>query len=625
MAAPIMFPSRTNSANAYDQFTGGRPFSSSAPPAKFEQEVVEWCESAQRQAEEQDAQTVTYKLMPKIIQYLGGQQWPSRPTAYGSSRPVTNRMFRQYWELVSLLTDGKPEPQIKIYDTENDYSDLQAEITQLLTKWSAKPGYADALQDIVGFGLMAHGIGKIQWNSRLTGGFGDVEMLSINPMNIHLLGGDGSMDEAEMILEERAVTIAAIRRKYGHLADLVEPDANMSIANQQTMKPSSLSSAEWSKLAPNMRRILGVKQGGQGEDLYPMAKLRQFWIWDPAENETSETIKNVGWSNKSKPKPNWCYDVEPGMPIYPRGRLVITAGKRVLDDTCNPYFHATFPYVDMTPLRTGWNKEGMSLMGNLIGPQDIVNRLTAGLLETIKASLIPTIITPRNSVSRSDLDNMSTTISGGKIEYNPNAAAPPSFRAAPQVPALALQFNQDVKSEMDQTTGSSAINDAAQRDQIPSHDSLELIQNSRSSMVRIMGRSLERFMSRAGGMVVANMLQFYTVGQRMAILGGNSMTRMDYNPLYKTLPAIKGGMAPEEFIKRTEFTIKPGSSLTFEKETKVQMAAVLRRNGDLSRNNLFRALDANIDMKQNEAELIVEAEQKAMFAAAASAAAGPKK
>ena len=39
-------------------------------------------------------------------------------------------------------------------------------------------------------------------------------------------------------------------------------------------------------------------------------------------------------------------------------------------------------------------------MGNLIGPQDILNRLTAGLLETIKASLIPTIITPRNSVSR---------------------------------------------------------------------------------------------------------------------------------------------------------------------------------------------------------------------------------
>lgn len=615
-ASVLNFPSRSFGNNSPVR----TPAYSAAPTPKFEQDVIEWSEKAVRQAEEQDASSASYKILPKLIQYIGGNQWPARPTAYGSSRPVTNRMFRQYWELVSLLTDGKPEPQIKVYDTVDAYSEIQEQIGKLLSFWSSRPQYHDALQDIVGFGLMCHGIAKIQWNSRLNGGFGDVELLSVNPLNFHILGGDGSIDDAELVIEEKAVTIESLYRRYGSLAENVEPDANSSISAMQVMKPSSLSSAEWSKLAPNMRRILGVKMGGQGDDLYPMAKLRQFWFWDRAINETSQTVK-VG-------KGNWSYMVEPGMPLYPRGRLLVTAGKRVMDDTCNPYYHASLPYVDLTPLKSGWSKEGLSLMGNLVGPQDIINRLYAGLLETIKASLIPTIITPRNSISRGDLDNISTTISGGKLEYNPNAAAPPSFRQPPQIPLLALQFADMTKGEMDQTTGSSAINDAAQRDQIPSHDSLELIQNSRSSMVRLMGRTLERFMSRAGQLVVSNMIQFYSVGHRVAILGEKGLTAMDFEgPLYGSM--VSGGMAPEEFVRKFQFTIKPGSALSFEKETRIQMAAILRRNGDLSRNNLFRALDVNLDLKQNDAELLEEAKQKMLLAALGSAAAqqakpGPK-
>ena len=84
------------------------------PWTKMEGEVVSWADTALRQAEEESSSMLSNRLIPRIIQYLSGNQWPSRPTAYGNSRPVTNRMFRQYWENISLLTDGKPEPEIKI-------------------------------------------------------------------------------------------------------------------------------------------------------------------------------------------------------------------------------------------------------------------------------------------------------------------------------------------------------------------------------------------------------------------------------------------------------------------------------------------------------------------------------
>ena len=74
------------------------------------------------------------------------------------------------------------------------------------------------------------------------------------------------------------------------------------------------------------------------------------------------------------------------------------------------------------------------------------------------------------------------------------------------------------------TPAPAQINAAAQKDQIPSHDTMELIQNSRSSLVRVMGRSLERFLNRGGQMVVANMLQLYSVGHRIATLGEKGTT-----------------------------------------------------------------------------------------------------
>lgn len=592
------------------------------PFAKMEGEVVAWADTALRQAEEEASTLLSNRLIPRIIQYLQGHQWPSRPTAYGSARPVTNRMFRQYWEIVSLLTEGKPEPEIKVYDGDEGYSEIQKLIGQLLEVWAAKPNYADALQDIIGFGLLARGIGKVQWNPRLSGGMGDVEILSINPMNFFTLGGDGSVENAECCIETRLVTIASLVRRFGKLAEGIEPEP-LGLPNSQVMRPRQLSSAEWSKLAPNMQRILGVKAGGgTPEQLFPMVRQRIYWLLDPSKNEGSQTVM-VG------PKgANWSYLVEPGMPLFPRGRVLTVAGRRVLNDTCNPYFHAQHPYIEMIPLKPAWGTDGMSLMGNLMGPQDIINRIMAGLLETIKAGLIPTIITPQGAISRGDLDNISTTISGGKLEYNimRTGGQKPEFRQQPQTPQLALPMVQMTMREMDQTTGSAAVDAASQKDQIPSHDTMELIQNSRSGMVRLMGRRLEGFLNRGGGQVVSDMLQFYTIGHRVAILGQAGIAKTDFSPLYGSL--LSGGMMPEQSVKKFQFSIRPGSALSFDKETRAQMATILCERGLLSRKGMWRALNnagANVDIQQNELELIGEAEQKLLLAGAASALSGKGK
>src|SRR5690348_1837893 len=189
MAASPQFVSRTSPPPPlHTTNDSSREVRPPLPWLRLEGDVVQWAKRAYTQAREKAATSPVTSMIPRIIQYLSGSQWPARPTAYGNSRPVTNRMFRQYWELVSLLTDGKPEPQIRCWDTEDGYSETQKLLQLLLEPWSANPAFHDAFQDIVGFGLLAHGVGKIQWNRHLAGGLGDVELLSINPLRFYKLG-----------------------------------------------------------------------------------------------------------------------------------------------------------------------------------------------------------------------------------------------------------------------------------------------------------------------------------------------------------------------------------------------------------------------------------------------------
>ena len=130
-------------------------------------------------------------------------------------------------------------------------------------------------------------------------------------------------------------------------------------------------------------------------------------------------------------------------------------------------------------------------------------------------------------------------------------------------------------------------------------------------MVRLLGRRLENWMNRCGQMVVSNMLQFYSLGHRQAILGEKGTSQWDFSPLYGSL--MQKGMAPEKFVRKFQFSIRPGSALSFDKETRAQMAVVLGRQGLLSSKNVLRALNAagaNIDIEENQKELQFEMLQK---------------
>lgn len=584
------------------------------PEHRLEQEVVEWTESVYSEAEQELSSSHEIKLTGKLIDYIHGRQW-SPQARFGRSRPVNNRLFRQFIEMVGLLTDIEPDFQVKFYNSPDGFSELQEVLNEMMTIWAEMSNFEMELSQVVMYGLLHTGYAKVQWNQTLQNGLGDNEFLPISPINFMSVGSQSKISQGEVSIYRIPVTMAYLKRKFGAIADGVRPDSALSSMPAQMMRPAKMPNAQWSKLPANLQRLLGQRQDASSTK-YPVALLKEFWLRDDSIWEGRESIR-VG-----PELANWSYIVEPGMPLYPRGRLVVTAGRKVLEDTCNPYWHSTptGPFAQYRPYRVPWQLQGLSVLEPIAAIQNILNRINGGVMDTINAAIEPSIIAPKAAFSQQAWDSMDPGASGAKFQYNNNSPRAPEWRKPPELGAYVLPFAEGLMKEQDATSGSAAMQQALSKKQVPGGDSLDMIMSSKSTNIRLMGRSLKSFLTEIGTMVACNNLQFSTAEARAGLFGGRGLMDSDFTPMYGNL--LPSGMAPEKFVRMCSFSIRKGSLLAIEKTDEVQAAFALRKSGDLSMKGLYRKLDANIDVNQIQEELIEEAKVKLALAAAAAAASG---
>jgi hypothetical protein len=578
----------------------------------LEQAVIEWTDAVYNEAEQEFSNTPEVKLTGKLIDYIEGRQW-SPNARFGRSRPVANRIFRQFIEMVGLLTDIEPDFKVTFADKRDGFSQLEDLLNSMISDWATMSDFEMELSQTVMYGLIHTGWGKVQWNPALNHGLGDVQFLPISPINILEVGTQSSPQDAECIIYRYPATLAALKRKYGSVADGVRPESGMSNAPAQMMRPAKMPSSQWSKLSPQLKNLLGQKNEGVGTK-YPVALVKEFWMKDDSVWDGRESLR-VG-----PELANWSYVVERGMPIYPRGRLVVTAGRKALDDNCNPYWHGMAPFAKYRPYRVPWKSAGLSPLEPLAAIQNILNRINGGIMDTINAAIEPTLIAPKAAFSQQSWDSMDPTAAGGKLQYNNNTPRPPEFRKPPELGSYVITQKQDLEKEQDATSGSAAIQQALGKKQVPGGDSLDMIMNAKSTNIRFMGRSLKSFLTEIGQMTACNMMQFSSAKSRAAKYGGKGLLDSDFGPMYGNM--LPAGMEPEEFVRLCSFTIRKGSLLAIEKNEELPVAFGLRKAGDLSRKGLYRKLDGNFDTKRNEKELVEEAMQKMGIAALGAAAAG---
>jgi len=589
------------------------------PEVKLEAEVLDWANSVYEEADSELMSSPESKQVQRVIDFLEGKQWAST-ARHGRSRPVANRVVRQFVEMASMLTDIQPDVRVKFTDADENYSEVESLMNRMLTDWTYMSDFEQELVQVVMYGLISYGPVKVQWNPYLRNGMGSNDFQPLSPLDFLQIGASGRLQaEAEVCIVRRVVTKPWLVRRFGEVAYGVQPDieSEMSATPQ---RPNAVSSRRWAKLSPLMRNIhskLANSGAGAPTTKFPKVIYKEFWFKDDSIWDGSESII-IG-----DPNACWSYRVEPGMPKYPRGRVLAVAGGRVLEDAPNPYWHGRFPFAIYRPLRVPWKFAGQSIMDPLCAMQAILNRIEGGVLDVINSTIEPTMMAPMAAFSDQDKDSIDPGAPGGKIFYRNNSPRPPEFRKPPELGNYTMPMRDGIDKEMAMNSGAAAVNQTLQKKQIPGGDSLEMIVNSRAGNIRLYGRGLQSFMEEVGVMVVSNMLQFETADKRVAQYGSKGLTDSDFHPYYKHLcPAT---MEPEDFVRNVSFTIRRGSLLAIERTDELAQMSQLRRAGEIDHTTFLEFLNskfnANLNISLIQRRLDEESAKKAQMAMAMGQAA----
>jgi hypothetical protein len=175
---------------------------------------------------------------------------------------------------------------------------------------------------------------------------------------------------------------------------------------------------------------------------------------------------------------------------------------------------------------------------------------------------------------------------------------------------------------MKQSSGASAVGDALGKKQVPSGDSLDKIQMAKNTPIRVMGRSVEWFNDDIGQQWTADALQFYDAPRRMELLGMAGLAKEDMDDKPGSL--IPDGIQSEAFVRRYHYKTERGTLLHIQQQERIPVALAMRKGRDLSRKQVFKLLNWNIDLAANDEELKQEAAAMAQAQAGAPPKAGHK-
>lgn len=307
----------------------------------------QWCEAAYEEAKLDNQASKEAQEIQTQIDYISGKQWSGRRPTYKAS-PIDNRMFGLFWELVSHLTDIRPVANVKpIADDTSEYISCGNMLNNCMKSWWLDTDADQALSMVVANGLLSTSYGKLQWNPRRDNGAGNFEILPYGINNVLPLKPGMFLRDAQAIILEEPKSLSDLKMIFPLRGPLVQPDADLSRQMSSPQKPANVPGRYFEALSPQMKQIVGTTVRPT-QSVYPSALYREYWIKDRQVNNSGRVVM------MGDPGTSWCYAVKPGQPLYPRGRLIVTAGKTILHDGPNPYWHGEFPFGDLRLNMVPW-------------------------------------------------------------------------------------------------------------------------------------------------------------------------------------------------------------------------------------------------------------------------------
>ena len=562
---------------------------------RYSQKIKDWRQSMNEEAVRSQRNNDEYDYIDQYINYISGMQWNDSRPRY-RSRFRDNRIAKTRIEYLAYLTDIRPT--IDIYSKFHNY-DRQAEIAMNVIQYE----WSRLNLDLVLAELIDHALfGVAYWKmgAYLPGAF---SVLACGMDTVLPIQEGRNLQDSTAILYRTFKPPHYFHAAYPYTSDNIEKEAAPTpLGDQSNMyaRPWNVSEYTWKLMSPAMKYHM-AKRGPKAtvtdyQNNFPVIELQEYWTEDFHTNEFGTDVQ-IKDPFKELDEHNYHYIVKPGQRLFPRKRLVIFGGEKLLYDGTSPYWHGQFPFAKLCLNPIVWGPNGLSIYRDLIPLQRGINEIGAGILDNIKRAVNQQIIAKDGSVKRASWERFFPDMPGGKLEMTPisNPATDVRYIDPPQLPSYVMQFHGQLISDFRESSGMLDVGGMGKKKQIPGGDTITAMKDSLQTPFRLESRYIEAFLKQAGEQAVSNVFQFFNTRQRMRMLGPNGLTPQDFD--FEPAEMKPFDVPREDLAYMFPLQIAQGSLHGASKDRDRQMAIILQRQHAISLKELYRRLDvANGDL-----------------------------
>jgi len=577
----------------------------------YTSKLMEWRDVTKSTALGLYRQSPEYGLTQQYIQFLENNSFDQRRPGY-RAQYKNNKMGLARRDRLAKMTDSRP--LISVDSNIAAYEESAGTIEGVIRAEWLRQNMAN---DLVSVYDMASLHGTAFWkigaakNKLIVTSMGPDQVIPINPSL-------KSIQDSSVVLQRGFKSINYIKGLFPvSSAGIEETARSMMSMGDKYNRPNNIDQTTWEGMSTPLKRMLSATAPGtpgMAEKLYGVAELEQYYIDDRSVNESSHEVL-IKDPFLSENQHNWWYKVKPGERLYPRKRLVVFGGSKLLYDGPSPYWHGMYPFACLRTNPVSWSWYGLSIYRDLLPLQKAINEIPSGIMDMVRKAINPPIIANQRDVSPSLFQQFAADMPGAKFLLNPGAEPERAFyyQQPPQLPAYVANQQQVTMGDFDRMSGSVDINALTGKNQVPGGDTIDQMRDSLQTSMRLEERYLESFLNDAGIQSVSNVIQFYDAKQRLKMLGADGITPQDFlvDP-GKLHPSGLNGPPKEYFWKMFGFQVTPGSLHAGAKDkTKIEAVGLASRQL-ISRKEMYRMFGWD---KERIDRVIEELKEEAAFMA----------
>ena len=491
-----------------------------------------------------------YDEWDKNIMFFEGRQWES-PRPDPLTTVTVNNIYRILIQEAALLADYSPTYIIKARDSDK-WGALAAVLATIAEAiWQMRGHGALIPQAALDLAAFNKSFWKVLWKPELAWGLGDISIERVDPGEVSV-DNVASLEEASFIRHRQVMPVWKARQMFPAFADRI-------VADDSVTMPTSLQRDAYLRL-PRPRTRVGERKGAVERVI-----VEEWLIRDPTMDE----------AGKAK---------------YPSGRLITRVGeaaKVIVQDIKYPWYDPwPGPWVEMTGprIRGFWGVPEISQSRSL---QELLNVLFSILADQGRLQGSGIWIVDDQALRPDALEILKTQTSG-VVTKKPGTEV--RREAGAPIGEGMLEYTRMVNQAMEFIHGLLDTSYGRVPRGVTAGAAIEALQQGTAALVRLRSGEIQRALQKAGQMVVARVLQFYT-NKRIFFLTGQDGRIIDtvFDPEKLGLLDAEEGI--DELVKQFTIAVQSGSELALSKEKGYALHTALYGMGAIDRKALLDALE----------------------------------